>query len=347
MAGAGLVGNVNPDNEVEIDLGKAIADTEDEIFSDALGEDQLENDGDRTLEEADENIDDGENADDDEADEDADEETGEADPDADPDADAEPLRDPQGRFKGQEERRGQPEVPLREERARRRAAEAERDGLKSQLDQLTGRLQGLETRVNQPPPQPRPPVQQQQEQGPPDMFADPEGYQNWLEQRTEARIQARINEVRSSQLNEAMLEARAEYGADFDEAYTALVQGRQDPVVFREGQRIVNARDPGKALMNWHNKQKAMAAIGDDPNGYIERERERIRTELLNDPETRKTILAEMRAQARTGGNDGRPQAPRPRMPSLNGASGGNSHRVADADMLDNSDNSVFAFATR
>lgn len=75
--------------------------------------------------------------------------------------------------------------------------------------------------------------------------------------------------------------ARETHGAAVDEALAAFeTEARANPVL---DAAIRSARNPWSELIRWHARHKAMSEIGPDPNGWRERERERLRAELATE----------------------------------------------------------------
>jgi hypothetical protein len=286
--------------EAEAELTRAaIEETEQEVFDDALGNVPDENTGDTSLEEMDD-----QELDADEPEEEAEEAAAE---DETQDAGEEPeVQDVRGE---QQERRGSiPSSRLKQEADARRTAEAERDTLRAQMGELQARMQLLERNG------PRQPQQQQEPPPAPDMFADPEG---WARHR-EAQI---IQRMEAQQVERSLQAARAENTEQFDRAYNALAQAN-DPHALAQ---IRSSYNPGRALIDWHNRQQLLSDVGNDPAAY----RERVRQELMADPAIRQQILSGMREDAQRG--DGSGPRTRTRLPaSLNGASGGAGHRTRD-----------------
>lgn len=278
-------------------IGEAIAETEQEIFDDALDRDPDDNDGDTSLEEID-----GEDIlDNDESGEEEGEE-GDGEDEAEGEEEGEETP-PETRH--QPEDRGQRGIPssrLREEADRRQAAETENRELRS-------RIEALERGQRQ---QPQPRQDQPGRPEPPDLFADPDGRLNY----ERAQLAREFNERR---INTSFDDAREEAGDErFVTAFQAL-QGSNSPALVNE---ILNANNPGKALMRWHERQSLLSEIGNDPAAY----RQRLREELLADPETRRAVISGARNDAMRG-DGGRPRTQTRLPPSLNSATGGTSHR--------------------
>lgn len=101
----------------------------------------------------------------------------------------------------------------------------------------------------------------------PDVFEDQHAYTQHLQQQFEqARNNDRLN------MSEAM--ARELHG---DEAVDAAFEAVKAAGIT---QQFLQDRHPWGAVVKWHDKQQKMAEIGDDPEGWKAKERERIRQEL-------------------------------------------------------------------
>jgi hypothetical protein len=233
----------------------------------------------------------------------ADEEDPEADTDgADEDeGEAPDLPDPrQAGTREPADRRGVPPARLREEADARRVAEAEARELRARLDAVEARQR-----------QPQPRADQQQPPEAPDMFADPEGFKKDLRDGI-------IREFNERRINDSMADAEETHGDQFREAFQGLQRSGNPALV----SQILNSRNPGKSLMDWHGRQALMADIGSDPNAWLERKLQ----ERLADPEVRRAVITGARNDAMRG-DGGRPRTQTRLPPSLNGATGGTSHR--------------------
>lgn len=174
------------------------------------------------------------------------------------------------------------------ERTRRQAAEKERDDLRK-------RLEALERGQQQP--QPAPQAQSRAER--PDPKRDPEGAARWDAQQADDRAwNDRVNLTQSFMKRTVGAE---EYQAKEDvflETYAndpaMMARLRQSPnpaeFAYEEGRKIIMQRE-----------------IGDDPAAY----RERLRAELLQDPE----FIAEVRKQL--GADDDEIEEEKPRKPAV------------------------------
>lgn len=249
---------------------EAIAETETEIFDEALGNEPLDNDGDTSLEQMD---------DDDPDDDDAEEEDGEDPDDASQD-------DGDGEVESAPARRGIPSERLRQEADARRVAEAEAASLRQQMAELRARQDLLDRQSRPAPPvAPKPPPA-------PDMFADPEG---WARHQREQILQ----EIENQRVQNSLAAAAEEHGQAFMEAFEALRATNDQGQV----QVIIRQPNPGRAIMNWHSQRQAMAEIGNNPAAYRDRLREEVRQELLRDPKVlsgaRDRAIREGRTQTR------------------------------------------------
>jgi hypothetical protein len=312
--------------EEEIIAG-AIAGTEAEIFDEATGQAEDEDNGDRSLEEMDDVPGETEEGDDepteDEPDGEGDEEDEEVDAASEEEGEEpEPERD--GIDEGRAGERGRiPSSRLREEAERRRAAESERDAFRARL----AAYEAQQAISRQP---------QQEQPAKPDLFSDPEAWA--AQQRAEI-----AQEFTARHVNAALADAHDEHGEEFVAAYKALTsQNPGDPTARAVVQRIWDAPNPGKAIMRWYGEQKILREVGGDPNAY----KQKVVQEILSDPEFRKQILADMRGEAQRG-DGGRPRTTTRLPKSLNGASGGGSRREADPELYNDSDASAFAFAMK
>jgi hypothetical protein len=354
------------EKELSRDINAAIAGTEDEIFTDAMGDDELDNDGDTSLEEMGEGLEgdhldkDGEGDDEDAGDEeDAEDKDAEEEDEASEDdeenevraGEEEQVRDDRGRFD-----RREPRIPperLRHEAEQRRQAEQRAIEADQRYLTLEARFNDMQQRINAPQPQQRtepaaPPPK-------PDMFVEPEKYEQWIiERANEAALQnvQRIFAHRDEQQRVAFnqnvdrsLQAAkvSERGFEFDAAYSALLKlNPQNPADRATVQSIVYSQDPGRTLFDWWDKNG-----GEDYREAL--------IARLTGQEPRRQADDRDRGERRPArrSRDDRNDQPRheirPARPlrSLNSASGGGSHRVSDPEMLDGSDTSVFDFATR
>lgn len=382
----------------EIDaIGEAIAETERDLFAEALDKDEavLDETGDRSQEDMGDGLegqvddadagDDDDDAETDEDDADDSDEDGEGEDDE--DAEDDQPRDAKGKFakkgaetdpdnkgkgnaddkavadgKGQkgaasDEDDGEPRgrvapFRLREQTARAKAAETERDAIKAEREaeraawakesaELRTRLDGILVAMRQPAPKPQEP---EKPVTPPDFFENPQGFFDHLTGQFTSKIDQLQQGFVQQRVEDSMATAHETHGKLFEEAYSAVTALNQsNPVDVATVQRIWGARNPGQALVNWHREQQTLREVGNDPKAYQERIRSETREALMKDPEFRKELLASLRADAE-GGDGGRPRN-QTRLPkSLNGAAGGRSANL-DSLVRDDSDRGTFAAA--
>jgi len=214
------------------------------------------------------------------------------------------------------------------ERGRRQAAEAAANAARAEIAAINARFDRL-LNAQQP--------QQRQEPPPapakPDPVLDPEGYERYVVAQMEQRYTLRRIEETFAETHEAL-------GKDFEAAYMGLQKlDPNNPVDKAIGNRIYTAPNPGKALMRWHREQSLLREVGNDPAAY----RQKLRDELLDDPDMVKAVLARVREQSE-GGQPGAPRNITRLPPSLNRARGGSSAKEI-LGAADNTDAAVFDYA--
>lgn len=306
-------------------LAGAVADTEAEIFAEASGTEALERTGDNSLETM------GEGLEGDHVEEDVEAE-GESEPEV---KEGDPPRDPEGKFaKEPEQQRGVPPGRLREEGEKRRAAEAAAAEKDQRLTTLQREFDALKAGLTAPKPQ----VQEPQKIEAPDMFAEPEKWQQYVIAQADQRASMRLVEG-------SLADAADTHGDKFSAAYTELQNiGRTEKAQFGSSptvSKIWSSPNPGKALMKWHTEQSTVREIGGDLSAY----REKHQQELLSNPEFLAKAIEAAKGSARQGDN-GRPRTATRLPPSLNGQTGA-SHQASDPELYDSSEGSVFEYATR
>lgn len=171
---------------------------------------------------------------------------------------------------------GKPEkgfVPLQalhSERDKGKAARDEADTLRRQNAELIAAL----TRV-QPQQQPQP----VEKPKPKTLWEDPDAF-----------LAERLSPIQQEATTRHMLTSRMlavdKFGADSvkeaDDALGAAMQANPNaPEVIALQQRVSKAEHPFAELVTWHQRRKALADIGDDPEAFRTRERERLRQEIL------------------------------------------------------------------
>lgn len=356
MAGSN---NERSEREFQADVNQAVAETEGEIFSEALDDELPENDADTSLEEMGEGLEgedldeENEDADPDGHGEDDEEIDAKAEGDEPEEAEGEPQRGEDGRFQRSDEQRGHvPPERLREEANRRRAVETENEGLRQQMQALAQQFDALRTGLQTGLQQARPQQRQEAPKPPPkpDMFQDPEGHEAWLIARAEEKAQAVFRQGmeayvqhQQQQFNSALdqnlaAHARGPRNFEFQAAYSALTSlDARDPQVRTTVQSIMYSPDPGQALFNWWDQNG-----GEDYRAGL---RENLMEQLRQlQPQNERRSQSQQRQPRQEVRQEFRgPQ----RLPSLNGATGSNPNRTPNPDALDGSEGSVFEFATR
>ena len=361
-------------------IGQAIAATEKEIFGEAFGQDEIVHDetGDRSNEQMGDGLEgqheppdeETESEDADEAPDDEDESDGEEeqeegegdegedeaeseqeDAEAEPEESAQPQvkpegRVPSGRLREQTERaeraEGRVEVLVQERDADRQRYDRDIGDLRQRFDSLTAALQGRA-------PQGAPQASTPSPDTPPDIFENPQGYtdfQNRLRQRDLGEVKQMLGTMR---FQNSVDIARAVHGDKFTKAWDAVNKlDARNTDDFGLAQRIFNSPNPGEEILKWHARQETLRVVGDDPEKYKQTITNEVREAMKNDPEFRRQILDELRAEA-TGDRPSRPARHVTRLPkSLNGAQGQGSNREkTDPDLYDDSDQSVWNSAWR
>ena len=194
-------------------------------------------------------------------------------------------------------------VPLMEllnEREKRQEEQRRREALEQRMLDYQRQLEALQ--------KPEEPI---------DIFANPEAYQQTVEQRM-AAMQKQMEGNFSLRL------ARATHKELFDEAWSEMAQRSQmgDDAM---RQQVLNSSDPGETLVTLYRQAKTFKEVNGDPNAWLEAKK----AEWLNDPAVQAQILQGARQTASTS-----PQAkPNVKLPpSFNKAtSSGNQHGRADA----------------
>jgi hypothetical protein len=304
-------------------LAGAIAGTEQEIFDEATGQEEAENNGDLSLEEIDDDIP-GETDEGDEPDEIESEDPADYETETQEEIDAASEEDGEEPELTQSEDRGRiPSSRLREETERRRLAEQDAANVRAQFAEFQAQQQRRQ--------------QSQQEQlAKPDIWSDPDA-------TLAERDAALMAQWTARHVNASLADAHESNGEEFVAAYKALTAlPPSDPIARATVQRIYDSPNPGKAIMRWHGEQKILREASGDPTAY----RQRVAREIMSDPEFRRQMLAEMRGDAERG-DGGHPRTTTRLPKSLNGASGGGSRRAADPELYNDSDASAFAYAMK
>ena len=339
-------------NENDI-LRDAIIGTEKEVFGDAFDKEELTLDetGDRSIEAMGEGLE-GQKEPEDE-DEEADEELKASEAKEGEEEKPEGTSETKVEEKTEEaahEAQGRvPSGRLREEAEKTRAAQAERDALKAQLDaektasqraiaELNAKFEGFIASQRQPaqPAQPKP------EEATPDLFEDPTAFVNHLQKGFDAKLAAVNQQIKDQRINISMELSRTRHGEAFDAAFGALKSlDANNPDNRQLVQRLIDAPNPGEAVVTWHKRNEALREVGDDPTAYKAKIAEDTRKALMADPEFRKQLVAELRGEAMTGDN-GRPRTTVKLPASLNRAGGNNTRAPNDLEIFDGSESATF-----
>jgi hypothetical protein len=364
--------------ELNAAVEQAVKLTEEEVLADALGSEELERSGEDSLEQM------GEGLEGDDLDEESNEDAEQPDNvDAaakDDETDEDETRHAQADDEAEEGRgRGEREDGDREARAQGRDGQRERADQEGHYDrrrgfvpssrlrevndrarmietEMTSRLDAINARIDallnaRQAPQGQRDQQQtgterQTPRQAPDMFADPEGYRQFVldeaAKLADERVARAVGSIRQEQqqAQEARLNAAFEAEAtsprayEFNTAYRDLtsldpnVPGNRTLV-----NRITSSPDPVKALYEWWEK--------DSHPDYIDNVRNQVRSHYA--PARGNGRQVEQRGFDRQTQPEPRREWRNPR--SLNGATGGGSQHRDDARGLDGSDQSIFGSA--
>lgn len=355
----------------EIDaIGDAIIATEKEVAGEAWGDEETEGldaSGDRSNETMGEGLEGQHEPDDNDEDEgekseSESEEEGEGEAEEGAEGETEPAAKANGEDKP---KAAEPEgrVPpgrLRERTAERDAAVAERDAIRAERDALKARVdtQGqefksqmdlIQRQLSELRQAPRAADTKTDEPKPdqmPDVLDNPVAFADHLRKGFQSEIDKVNQEIRNTRFQTSLEVARARHGDTFDKAFEASQKlNPQNPEDLDTGRRIFNSPNPGEALVAWHKRNETFREVGDNPAAFKERIAKETREALMKDPEFRKSILADLRAEANAG-DDGRPRTVTRLPRSLNGAAGRGASPV-DPATIDDSDQGVAESAWR
>jgi hypothetical protein len=177
-----------------------------------------------------------------------------------------------------------PSWRLAEESQRRRDAE-------NALNELRNEFRNVQMQMMQM----RAPQQPQEAQEAPDIFADPQGFVQNLQQSFDQRL-------KGLQLEQSLRFAHLQHGEKFNEAYNAFtdyVTKTRDQASY---QRVMASSDPGDALVQWYKDQTLQKELGgSDLNTFIQKRQE----EWLKDPAVQAKVIEAFKAtqQAQTPSN--------------------------------------------
>lgn len=333
----------------EVDaITDAIIETEREIAGDAWGIEDTERDteGDRSLEDLGEGLE-GQHEPEDEPEGDEPEGDDESD-EVQPAIAAKPEGDKPEVQPQQHERNLVPPGKLREANERARAAEAALEAFKA--EQAKGNAKALEDKLElalreienlKRGPVRVEPQHQVEKPKRPDLFEDPDGAIAFVEQGVQQQIAPLISQIQNLRVENSMAVAHVAHKDVFEKAFDAMKQlNPQNPDDFAAGRKIVNSPNPGEALVDWYRRRETLARVGSDPTAYEERIRAETRRALMEDPEFKKQLIAELRGEAARGDN-GQPRTTTRIPRSLNGVAGSNIASRGDPHQYDDSEQGV------
>lgn len=345
--------------EYRDDVNAAIAGTEGEIFTEAMGDDEQDNDGDRSLEEMGDGLEGDHLDDEDEAEEASDEEATEEESEeaSEEESEEEESEEADEEEAAEEEPEAQPEPVTAKDRAdqriprsrlnqeieRRRAAEAEKNALSEQIKALNSRLDTTLTQIasarQQPQPQPQTESQPEPE---PDQFVDPQGHTKWViaqaEKRAEAKIQESIAAYQQQQQAQQMQRVNENLAAaaqgprawEFAPAYQRLsatlqeLDRNKDPSAQAIRFNVFNSPDPAQAIFEWweNNGGAEYRESIADQLGY------QVRPKQQAQPRHEVRVPSSLRTTR-----------------SLNSVGGSQRQAIADPEMLEDSEDAIFRSA--
>ncbi|HTR14102.1 MAG TPA: hypothetical protein VMI72_12820 [Roseiarcus sp.] len=257
--------------------------------------------------------------------------------------------------KGEDPPRQEARVPsgrLREEAEKTRAAQAERDQFRQQLEaeraenakaiaELNAKFEGFMAAARQAPPQQKP-IEPPKPETPPDVLEDPAGYQEFVVRQAMRPVEELRNQVRADRINHSMELAQVRHGEVFTAGFEALKSlDKSVPENRALVERIVSSPNPGEAVVDWHRRNEVMREVGTDPAAYRARIAEEARKSLMDDPEFRKQLLEDLRAEA-MGGAGGKPRSETRIPPSLNRTPGNNNRNPSFVDRDEDTENAIF-----
>ena len=169
---------------------------------------------------------------------------------------------------------------------------------------------------------------------PPDIFENPNGFTDHLNKGFDAKLQPIMEQLAQQRVETSMAIAHAIHRDGFSKAFEAVQKlDPRNPDDQMTVRRIYAAPNPGEALVQWHKRNETLREVGDDPVKYREKVAADARDALVKDPEFRKQLIEELRAEA-SGADGGRPNTITRLPRSLNGAAGSN----RGVDRIDNDD---------
>jgi hypothetical protein len=168
-----------------------------------------------------------------------------------------------------------PSWRLAEEAQRRREAEQQLAEMRAEMRQIQ-QMQLASQRQQQAPAA----------QEPVDPFADPQGFAQSIQSGFEGRL-------KELQLQHSLQFARFAHKETFDQAYEEFVDyahRTRDQATYH---RVMNASDPGEALVQWYKDQQLHKELGgSDLNSFLAKQRE----EWLKDPAVQAQVIEAFKA---------------------------------------------------
>jgi hypothetical protein len=169
-----------------------------------------------------------------------------------------------------------PSWRLAEEATRRREAEQQLAEMRAEMRQIQ-QMQLAQQQQRQVP---------QQQQEPVDPFADPQGFAQSIQSGFEGKL-------RELQLQHSLQFARFAHKEVFDKAYEEFVDYAHKTRDQATYHRVMNASDPGEALVTWYKDQQLHKELGgSDLNSFLEKQRE----EWLKDPAVQAKVIEAFKA---------------------------------------------------
>jgi hypothetical protein len=169
-----------------------------------------------------------------------------------------------------------PSWRLAEEATRRREAEQQLQEMRAEMRAIQQQQLMLQQRV----------APQQAPQEPIDPFADPNGFAQSIQQGFEGKL-------KELQLQHSLQFARFAHKETFDQAYESFVDHAhktRDQVTYA---RVMNAADPGEALVQWYKERQLHNELGgSDLNSFLAKRQE----EWLKDPAVQAKVIEAFKA---------------------------------------------------
>lgn len=219
-----------------------------------------------------------------------------------------------------------PSWRLREEREARAEAQKALEAERSNTARLAAEFAQMQRQLAEATkPAPKPTEE-------PDPLLDPQGFREHIRREFTEQLQ---NDRREFSLRTAHRTHGDKFSEAYGEAQQAMARGDQALQA-----RMQASADPGETLIQWHQEQKTMREVGNDPATY----KQRLLDEALKDPAYLAKAIAAANAQAGGSPNNGaRPAVKLP--PSLSGAARADAHETNPSDN-DVSDAGLFRHAT-